>query len=386
MAGIAIRNVSKIFPNGVRAVDDVSLDIGENELMVLVGPSGCGKTTLLRMIAGLEAVTDGTIEIDGEDVTALRPRERDIAMVFQDYALYPHMTVGSNLAFGLRNRGMPKPDIGRRVGGVSRVLGLDPLVERRPAALSGGQRQRVAIGRAIVREPRAFLLDKPLSNLDAKLRVAMRAELARLHERLGTATVYVTHDQIEAMTLGHRVAVMRDGVLQQCDTPRRLFREPANIFVAGFIGSPAMNFVEADVQGDAVAFGEHELPLPASAPVFGQERKIILGVRPTAFGVGLRGEEHEATMRVKAEVIEELGAEDLVIFGVDAPRISSETLARSEEEELDEGSLLADDRRCLVVARVDARHAVGAGDAVELAVDTSELHFFDPATGTALAA
>jgi multiple sugar transport system ATP-binding protein len=382
MSGIAIRSVSKDFPNGVRAVDDVSLDIGENELMVLVGPSGCGKTTLLRMIAGLEPVSGGTIEIDGRDVTALRPRERDIAMVFQDYALYPHMTVESNLAFGLRNRRTPKPDIARRVGDVARVLGLDRLVARRPAALSGGQRQRVAIGRAIVREPKAFLLDEPLSNLDAKLRVAMRAELARLHERLGTATVYVTHDQIEAMTLGHRVAVMRDGVLQQCDTPRRLFREPANIFVAGFIGSPAMNFVEADVAGDAVAFGEHSLPLPPGAAVFGQERRVILGVRPTAFGVGTQGE----SLRVKAEVIEELGAEDLVIFGVDAPRISSETLAHADEDELDDASLLADDRRCRVIARVDARHAVGAGDAVELAVDTSELHFFDPATGTALAA
>ncbi len=386
MAGIAIRNVSKVFPNGVKAVDDVSLDIGGNELMVLVGPSGCGKTTLLRMIAGLEEVTDGTIEIDGTDVTSLRPRERDIAMVFQDYALYPHMTVGSNLEFGLKNHQTPKPDIARRVGGVLKVLGLDSLVQRRPAALSGGQRQRVAIGRAIVREPKAFLLDEPLSNLDAKLRVAMRAEIARLHSRLGTASVYVTHDQIEAMTLGHRVAVMRDGVLQQCDTPRRLFRQPANVFVAGFIGSPAMNFVEADVSGDTVAFGEHELGLPRSASVFGQERKVILGVRPTAFGVGSRGDEHEGTMRVKAEVIEELGAEDLVIFGVDAPRISSETLTRVEEGELDDSSLLADDRRCLVVARVDARHAVGVGDAVELAVDTSELHFFDPATGTALAA
>ncbi len=386
MGGIAIRNVSKVFPNGVRAVDDVSLDIGENELMVLVGPSGCGKTTLLRMIAGLEEVTEGSIEIDGRDVTSLRPRERDIAMVFQDYALYPHMTVGSNLEFGLRNRHTPKLDIARRVSGVARVLGLDPLVQRRPAALSGGQRQRVAIGRAIVREPRAFLLDEPLSNLDAKLRVSMRAEIARLHARLGTATVYVTHDQIEAMTLGHRVAVMRDGLLQQCDTPRRLFRNPVNVFVAGFIGSPAMNFVEAEVAGDTVAFGEHELGLPPSAAVFGQERTVILGLRPTAFGIGSRGDEHEATMRVKAEVIEELGAEDLVIFGVDAPRISSETLSRAEDEELDDMSLLADDRRCLVVARVDARHAVGVGDAVELAVDTSELHFFDPSTGTALAA
>jgi multiple sugar transport system ATP-binding protein len=386
VGGIAIRNVSKVFPNGVRAVDDVSLDIGENELMVLVGPSGCGKTTLLRMIAGLEEVTEGSIEIGGRDVTSLRPRERDIAMVFQDYALYPHMTVGSNLEFGLRNRHTPKLDIARRVGGVARVLGLDPLVQRRPAALSGGQRQRVAIGRAIVREPRAFLLDEPLSNLDAKLRVSMRAEIARLHARLGTATVYVTHDQIEAMTLGHRVAVMRDGLLQQCDTPRRLFRNPVNVFVAGFIGSPAMNFVEAEVAGDTVAFGEHELGLPPSAAVFGQERTVILGLRPTAFGIGSRGDEHEATMRVKAEVIEELGAEDLVIFGVDAPRISSETLSRADDEELDDMSLLADDRRCLVVARVDARHAVGVGDAVELAVDTSELHFFDPATGTALAA
>ena len=382
MTGIAVRNVIKDFPNGVRAVDDVSLDIGENELMVLVGPSGCGKTTLLRMIAGLEPVSGGSIEIGGRDVTTLRPRERDIAMVFQDYALYPHMTVESNLAFGLRNRKTPKTEIGRRVGDVARVLGLDYLVSRRPAALSGGQRQRVAIGRAIVREPKAFLLDEPLSNLDAKLRVAMRAELARLHERLGTATVYVTHDQIEAMTLGHRVAVMRDGVLQQCDTPRRLFREPANIFVAGFIGSPAMNFVEADVAGDSVAFGEHSLSLPPTSVVFGQERRVILGVRPTAFGVGTQGE----SLRVKAEVIEELGAEDLVIFGVDAPRISSETLAHADEDELDDASLLADDRRCRVVARVDARHAVGAGDAVELAVDTTELHFFDPSTGTALAA
>jgi multiple sugar transport system ATP-binding protein len=240
----------------------------------------------------------------------------------------------------------------------------------------------VAIGRAIVREPKAFLLDEPLSNLDAKLRVAMRAELARLHARLGTATVYVTHDQIEAMTLGHRVAVMRDGVLQQCDTPRKLFREPANIFVAGFIGSPAMNFVEADVAGDTVAFGEHSLPLPQTASVFGQERRVILGVRPTAFGVGTQGE----SLRVKAEVIEELGAEDLVIFGVDAPRISSETLTHADEDELDDASLLADDRRCRVVARVDSRHAVSEGDAVELAVDTTELHFFDPSTGTALAA
>jgi multiple sugar transport system ATP-binding protein len=382
VGGIAIRNVTKVFAGGVKAVDDVSLDIGENELMVLVGPSGCGKTTLLRMIAGLEEATDGTIEIGGVDVTALPPRERDIAMVFQDYALYPHMTVDANLAFGLRNRRTPKPDVARRVGGVSQVLGLHPLLERRPAALSGGQRQRVAIGRAMVREPRAFLLDEPLSNLDAKLRVAMRAELARLHDRLGTATVYVTHDQVEAMTLGHRVAVMRDGVLQQCDTPRRLFRHPANVFVAGFIGSPAMNLLEVEVSGDRLAFGEHELPLPATAPVFGQERRVVLGVRPTAFGVG---DGEAASMRVRADVIEELGAEDLVVFAVDATRVSSDAVGGAGGDELDEMSLLADDRRCLVVARLDARHAVGVGDAVDLTVDTAELHFFDPATGLALA-
>ena len=245
MAGITLDGVSKVFAGGVQAVDNVSLEIGDGEFMVLVGPSGCGKTTILRMVAGLEEVTDGEIAIGDRVVTDLAPKDRDIAMVFQNYALYPHMTVEQNLGFGLKLRKTPKVEIKRRVDDVAHILGLDPLLKRKPAALSGGQRQRVAMGRAMVREPRAFLMDEPLSNLDAKLRVQMRAELARLRDRLKTTTVYVTHDQVEAMTLGDRVAVMRDGVLQQCDTPQNLFKFPVNLFVAAFIGSPAMNLVEA---------------------------------------------------------------------------------------------------------------------------------------------
>ncbi len=254
MAGITLDGVSKVFAGGVQAVDNVSLEIGDGEFMVLVGPSGCGKTTILRMVAGLEEVTDGEIAIGDRVVTDLAPKDRDIAMVFQNYALYPHMTVEQNLGFGLKLRKTPKVEIKRRVDDVAHILGLDPLLKRKPAALSGGQRQRVAMGRAMVREPRAFLMDEPLSNLDAKLRVQMRAELARLRDRLKTTTVYVTHDQVEAMTLGDRVAVMRDGVLQQCDTPQNLFKFPVNLFVAAFIGSPAMNLVEAKVTGGNVEF------------------------------------------------------------------------------------------------------------------------------------
>ena len=254
MAGITLDGVSKVFAGGVQAVDNVSLEIGDGEFMVLVGPSGCGKTTILRMVAGLEEVTDGEIAIGDRVVTDLAPKDRDIAMVFQNYALYPHMTVEQNLGFGLKLRKTPKVEIKRRVDDVAHILGLDPLLKRKPAALSGGQRQRVAMGRAMVREPRAFLMDEPLSNLDAKLRVQMRAELARLRDRLKTTTVYVTHDQVEAMTLGDRVAVMRDGVLQQCDTPQNLFKFPVNLFVAAFIGSPAMNLVEAKVTGGKVEF------------------------------------------------------------------------------------------------------------------------------------
>ena len=247
MASINLTNITKVYAGGVKAVDNVSLAIASGEFMVLVGPSGCGKSTLMRMIAGLEDITEGTIEIGDGDVTNLSPQQRDIAMIFQNYALYPHMTVRKNLGYGLRMRKTPRPEIERRVVEVAELLGLDDLLDRRPAALSGGQRQRVAMGRAIVREPQAFLMDEPLSNLDAKLRVAMRGELARLHDRLGVTTVYVTHDQVEAMTLGQRVAVMNLGVIQQVDTPQELYRHPANLFVAAFMGSPSMNLVEATV-------------------------------------------------------------------------------------------------------------------------------------------
>jgi multiple sugar transport system ATP-binding protein len=279
VAEIVLDRVTKSFAGDVLAVDAVSLEIASGEFLVLVGPSGCGKSTLLRMIAGLEDVTDGSILIDERDVTELPPRARDIAMVFQNYALYPHMTVRENLGYGLKVRRTPKPEIVRRVEEVAKLLGLDELLDRRPAALSGGQRQRVAMGRAIVREPKAFLMDEPLSNLDAKLRVSMRAQLSALHTRLDTTTIYVTHDQVEAMTLGHRVAVMREGRVLQVDTPQVLYAAPVNLFVAAFIGSPAMNLVEAELASGSIRFGGHEIPV-AAAPAAG---RAIVGIRPEAF-------------------------------------------------------------------------------------------------------
>src|SRR6478736_6538707 len=283
MAEIVVDHVTKEFAGGVQALDDVSLTVQDGEFIVLVGPSGCGKSTLLRLIAGLEETSAGTISIGGRDVTHLAPRARDIAMVFQNYALYPHMDVRKNLGYGLRVRKTPGPEIDRRVNEVARLLGLEHLLDRRPAALSGGQRQRVAMGRAIVREPQAFLMDEPLSNLDAKLRVTMRAELARLHERLGVTTIYVTHDQIEAMTLGQRVAVMRDGLLQQVDSPQHLYRNPANLFVAAFIGSPSMNLVEAELEDGHVSFAGNRIPLdPGHSPAAAGAR-VILGIRPHDF-------------------------------------------------------------------------------------------------------
>src|SRR2546423_10413300 len=275
VAEIKLNNVSKIFSGGVVAVDSVSLTIGSGEFLVLVGPSGCGKSTLLRMIAGLEHLSDGTISIGERDVTDLPPRSRDVAMVFQSYALYPHMTVRENLGYGLKVRKIPKHEIRERVDRAAKLLGLDKLLDRKPGALSGGQRQRVAMGRAIVREPQAFLMDEPLSNLDAKLRVSMRAQLGALHARLATTTIYVTHDQVEAMTLGHRVAVMREGRILQVDTPQGLYASPRNLFVAAFIGSPAMNLVEAEVTDDVVAFGGWRIP--ATPPV--AAGRLIVGIR-----------------------------------------------------------------------------------------------------------
>src|SRR5919204_953109 len=281
MATIELQEVTKTFPNGVQAVDAVDLTIGDGEFMVLVGPSGCGKTTLLRCIAGLEELTDGTILIGDRDVTDVPPKRRDIAMVFQNYALYPHMTVRRNIAFGLKVRGTPRAEINSRITEAARLLGLEELMDRRPLALSGGQRQRVAMGRAIARRPQVYLMDEPLSNLDAKLRVRVRADLARLHDQLGVTTVYVTHDQIEAMTLGQRVAVMRDGRIQQVDTPQELYARPANLYVAAFIGSPAMNLVEAEMTGGEVRFGGYAIPLPDAGTRPGG--RALVGIRPEAF-------------------------------------------------------------------------------------------------------
>ena len=318
---IRIDQVTKAYKNGPRAVDDVTLEVRQGEFMVLVGPSGCGKSTLLKLIAGIEDVTSGRIQIGERDVTDLDPRKRDIAMVFQNYALYPHLSVRANLGFGLKLRKTSKAEIAARVDEVAKILGLQEMMERKPGELSGGQRQRVAMGRAIVREPQAFLMDEPLSNLDAKLRVSMRAQLSRLHERLGVTTVYVTHDQVEAMTLGQRVAVMRGGVLQQCDTPEMLFEHPANLFVAAFIGSPAMNLVEAVVEDGEVRFGACRVPLAPGSPLRGE---IVLGVRPHDLKLGSSG------ISGRVQVVERLGTETHVVVGIDAPRLRSHALSNDD--------------------------------------------------------
>jgi multiple sugar transport system ATP-binding protein len=381
-AGIRLEQVTKVYPNGFKAVDDVSLEITDGEFIVLVGPSGCGKSTLLRLIAGLETVTAGRVLIGERDVTDVRPQERDLAMVFQNYALYPHMTVGANLAFGLRLRKVPKADRERRVREVAAKLGLDELLDRKPSELSGGQRQRVAMGRAIIREPKAFLMDEPLSNLDAKLRVTMRAELARLHERLGVTTIFVTHDQVEAMTLGQRVAVLRDGVLQQVDTPQRLFREPANLFVAAFIGSPSMNLVEADVDGARLFFAGYELPLPEGTTL--AARRVVVGIRPTDFKDGATADTSLPRLRVRATLVEDLGSESHVIFTVDAPRVAADAVRAAKDTDDPDERLLADDVRAVFTARLDGERQIEHGAEIELAIDPRRLHFFDPATGEVL--
>ncbi|HST26036.1 MAG TPA: sn-glycerol-3-phosphate ABC transporter ATP-binding protein UgpC [Gaiellaceae bacterium] len=375
MAEIRLQNVTKLFAGGVAAVDDVSLDIADGEFLVLVGPSGCGKSTLLRSIAGLEEVTAGRIEIGGVDVTELAPRRRDIAMVFQTYALYPHMSVKQNLAYGLKVRRTPKPEIERRVVEVAKLLGLEGLLDRRPAQLSGGQRQRVAMGRAIAREPKAFLMDEPLSNLDAKLRVGMRSSLQQLHSRLGVTTVYVTHDQVEAMTLGQRVAVMREGHLLQVDEPQRLYQEPRDLFVAAFIGSPAMNLVQASVSGGEVVFGRYRLPVRTSIP----DGRVVLGIRPESFEDSAFAPADLPRLDVTVEVLEELGSDAHVFFPVDAPRITAEMLEASQED----ATLLAEEQS-LFTARVDARTQARVGQPLQLAVDPARFHFFDPETGESL--
>ena len=385
MSGIRLDAATKVYANTVVAVNEVSLDIPDGEFMVLVGPSGCGKSTLLRMIAGLEHVTRGRIYIGNEDVTGVQPRARDIAMVFQNYALYPQMDVEDNLGFGLKLRRVAKELRRRRVHDVSRTLGLETLLDRKPGALSGGQRQRVAMGRAMVREPKAFLMDEPLSNLDAKLRVSMRAELARLHDRLGVTTVYVTHDQVEAMTLGQRVAVLRDGVLQQCDSPHNLFNHPINLFVAAFIGSPSMNLVETRVADGQVRFAGFQVPLPATSPLAGVNRGVILGIRPTDFLYGAEASPDFPRLTVRTEVVEDLGGVSNLLFPVDAKRVVTDaTRAAVEAGSDDEGTLLADDQRARFCAAIQGRHAVAVGEDVELAIDHRHLHFFDPVSGAAI--
>jgi multiple sugar transport system ATP-binding protein len=380
---IELDGITKEFGAGVVAVDNVSLTIADGEFMVLVGPSGCGKTTLLRSIGGLERVTAGRILIGERDVTTAPPGARDLAMVFQNYALYPHMNVRQNLGYALKVRRTPKREIKQRVDEVARMLGLEELLDRRPKALSGGQQQRVAMGRAIIRQPAAFLMDEPLSNLDAKLRVSMRTSLQQLHGRLGTTTVYVTHDQVEAMTLGQRVAVMRDGRVQQVDAPQRLYDEPANLFVAAFIGSPAMNLARARIEGDTIALGSLNIPIDRERrPAAASDGEVVLGIRPEAFEDAAFAEPGLPSIDVDVEVLEELGADDHVFFRVDADPVVVEE-ARTENAD-EEATLLVETDQALFTARVDPRTAARVGSRITLAVDPARLYYFSPETGESL--
>jgi multiple sugar transport system ATP-binding protein len=388
MASIGFEGVSKVFPDGTRAVDELTLDLPDGGFTVLVGPSGSGKSTALRMVAGLEDITSGTIRIGDRVVNDIPPRDRDIAMVFQSYALYPHMNVADNMGFALKMQGQVKASIRELVGGAANRLGIGELLERRPRALSGGQRQRVALGRAIVREPAAFLMDEPLSNLDAKLRVEMRAYLARLHLDLGTTTLYVTHDQIEAMTMGDRVAVMRDGRLEQVDSPQRLYDHPANMFVASFMGSPAMNLVRGRLtNGDGrvtLALGTHELRVPdallsghpALAGRVGEE--IVVGIRPELIELAeSRNGDGAFTLELPVALTEALGSDLLVHAELDA-----ESVAAEEDVDVD---LDVAAGKSLVTARLSPQSGVKAGAPVRLRVDMDHVHFFAPDSGIALA-
>jgi multiple sugar transport system ATP-binding protein len=380
MAAIALENVSKVFDGDVVAIDDVSLEIADGEFIALVGPSGCGKSTLLRSIAGLEEVTSGDISIGGRDVTDLAPRHRDVAMVFQSYALYPHMTVRQNLGYGLRVRRVRRAEVAKRVEEVAALLGLSELLERRPAQLSGGQRQRVAMGRAIARQPQVFLMDEPLSNLDAKLRVGMRTSLAQLHARLGVTTVYVTHDQVEAMTLGQRVAVMRDGRILQVDAPQRLYEHPVDLFVAGFIGSPAMNLLEATIGGDEIEVGQFRVPLDRRRRAAARPGRVVLGIRPESFEDAAFAARDLPTIDVEVVVVEELGSDAHVFFHADAPAVTPEVL----EAEGEDAAQLVDEPRALLNARVDPGTKARVGAPLRLALDPARFHFFDPETGASL--
>jgi multiple sugar transport system ATP-binding protein len=394
MAEIVLDGVSKRFPDGYEAVKDMNLDITDGEFMILVGPSGCGKSTALRMIAGLEDITEGELRIGDTVVNQMAPKDRDIAMVFQNYALYPHMSVRENMAFPLKLAKAPQEEIDRKVTEAARILDLTQHLDRKPANLSGGQRQRVAMGRAIVRDPKAFLMDEPLSNLDAKLRVQMRTEVARIQSRLGTTTVYVTHDQTEAMTLGDRVAVMRSGVLQQVGSPAELYGNPTNLFVAGFIGSPAMNFMLAKVEGETVQLPLGQVRLTGDArarlgAAVDGGRSVIAGIRPESFEdaslVGADARDRGTTFRTTIDLVESMGAEQYAHFEVQqAGGIESDELRELAE---DAGAAeVPSSGEGQVVARIDAASKIQRGQEAELWLDSTRLHFFDPSTGKSLAA
>ena len=391
MGAIKIKDVGKIYPNGTRALEDVNIEINDGEFVVLVGPSGCGKTTLLRMVAGLEDITEGEISIGEKVVNEVAPKDRDIAMVFQNYALYPHMSVYDNMAFSLKLRKLPKEEIEKKVKDAAKTLEISELLDRKPKALSGGQRQRVAMGRAIVRNPEAFLMDEPLSNLDAKLRVQMRAELGQLHTQLETTTLYVTHDQVEAMTMGDRVAVIRKGELQQIDTPREIYLYPKNIFVAGFIGSPSMNFVYADVK---ISGKKAELSFAAETiNCDGESAKklekmdgeqIVLGIRPEAFedSIYAKDSEYSESIDIKVTLLEQLGSDSYIHFYKDIKPVQTEAIEEILADEGEDISVLGDETK--FIARINPNSTVKEGEEIKLSIDSSKLHFFDPSTGNAL--
>ncbi|RWO00729.1 ABC transporter ATP-binding protein [Mesorhizobium sp.] len=381
MAEVILENICKTYGNNFRAIDQLNLSVEDGEFLILVGPSGCGKSTALRMIAGLEDITSGSLRIGGVDVVDMPPKDRDIAMVFQSYALYPHMTVFENIAFSMRLAGKPKAERKKRVDEIAKTLQLTSLLDSKPANLSGGQRQRVAMGRAMVREPAAFLMDEPLSNLDAKLRVQMRAEITSLQKQLGVTTIYVTHDQIEAMTMGDRVAVLKGGVLQQVDTPKRLYESPVNAFVAGFIGSPSMNLFEATLTGDELMSGTFAIRLQEAA--FERRpglrsfagRKVVFGIRPEdLYDSSLESGRKYQTIPAKVTSIEELGSEHIVHLDIDAVRVDS-----GDPDAVDDFGLASN-----AVARFEPISAVHAGSEIRLALDDAKFHFFDPETHLAI--
>jgi multiple sugar transport system ATP-binding protein len=384
MSQVVLRDLTKVFKGGVVAADHIDLTVNDGEFVVLVGPSGCGKSTVLRMVAGLEEITSGTVEIDGQTVNDVSPHDRDIAMVFQNYALYPHMTVAENIGFTLRLRHIKRDDARRRVQDTAEVLGLENLLDRKPAALSGGQRQRVAMGRSLVRQPSVLLMDEPLSNLDAKLRVSMRGELIRLHQQYRTTTIYVTHDQVEAMTLGDRIAVLDHGRLQQVGTPDELYRRPCNVFVAGFIGSPAMNLARGRLElrtgseGMDLVAGPYRAPLPADWasrwPSLAAQQEVIFGLRPTDFELTTATVEDPATVAVTAVTVESLGDEKNVLFAAPFDQPGSATTASGAEP----GQMWT--------ARLAPDAPVRFGDRIGLRMDLENVYFFDPATQQAIPA